>query len=117
MLKTSDREFRLSPNEDILGRPFTLMDMLYLATVKAAENKYQITTRYPLEDYRNIAPQKTKVIVTEESIPMTMFDIEFKEYPKINKELDASKVKWVEGTRVNNLMFDGFGADLDGIRC
>ena len=115
MLKDIDgKEVPLQAFEDKLGRPFTLTDLLYIATFKATLGKHTVTTRYPLEDYRNILRAKVKILVTEKTEFVNLLGMEDKQYPVIPKELDYKKVHWIESVRCNNLYLDGFGGDFDG---
>ena len=115
MLKDEDgKEFPMEALEAELGRPFTLTDLLFMATSKAVEGKHTVTTRYPLEDFRNILRAKVKVLVTEKTEHVNLPGLEFQQYPLIDKDLDYKKTKWIESVRVNNLYLDGWGGDYDG---
>ena len=110
MLKDEDgKEFPMEALEEQLGRPFTLTDLLFMATSKAVEGKHTVTTRYPLEDFRNILRAKVKVLVTENTEFVDLPGLEFQQYPVIDKNLDPKKTKWIESVRVNNLYLDGWG--------
>ena len=97
-----------------LGRNITLTDIFFIEMQHVIVGKHSVSTRYPLEDYRNIAPMKIKIQVTEDTIDISDVYPGIKDFPVINPELDATKVKWVESTRVNNLFLNGWGGDYDG---
>lgn len=115
MIKIDGKDTPLDIYEKSLGRKFSLLDMLYIATYYAVQGKYVVTTRYPLEDYRNIVPLQVKIMVTEDTQPMKLGSAlfgEFPEYPII--PTDGSEPRWVDSMRMNNLYLGGYGGDFDG---
>jgi DNA-directed RNA polymerase beta' subunit len=62
-----DKKVKLNLFNDVLGREFTLTDLLYLVASEVVENKYVYATRYPIEDYRNILTAKVKILTTEKT--------------------------------------------------
>jgi hypothetical protein len=80
----------------------TLADLLYFVANNIIKDKHIICTRYPVEDYRNVAPMKIKIMTTEvtanrrddltgelfENVPVS---------PKPGQ--DPAKVRWVDSAR------------------
>jgi DNA-directed RNA polymerase beta' subunit len=96
------------------GREVTITDIFYQTIFEVVKDKCCVATRYPLEDYRNISPQRIKILVTEDTMDLTNYSKQFTSYPVIDKSLKTEKIKWIESTRVNNLYLKGFGGDYDG---
>lgn len=92
----------------------TLADLLYFVANNIIKDKHVICTRYPVEDYRNVAPMKIKIMTTEvtanrrddltgelfENVPVS---------PKPGQ--DPAKVRWVDSARPQNLYLSGWGGD------
>ena len=68
----------------LLGRGFTLTDLLYIVTFSATQNKHVLATRYPLEDYRNISPFKMRILTTEETEEKVLESQTYAHYPKLD---------------------------------
>jgi len=99
--------------ETAMKRKFTLTDILFLATYNATRNKYVLATRYPLEDYRNIAPHAIKIITTYETImlPSLTEPGVHLNYPVLR----GDKTFWIDSVVVNNSYLAGWGSgDFDG---
>lgn len=130
-----------------MGREFiTLTDLLWLATAQAiygnnivfvsdgkkvyaadlypAATKYVLATRYPLEDYRNIAIQrpiiltttKTRDIVSNDSDLFSKLTHEsgsqviFRGYP----DLSPKNPRFIDSCRPHYAYLSGWGGDFDG---
>lgn len=86
----------------------TLMDLLFVCAYFASVNKFVVTTRYPLEDFRNIIPLKVKILVTEDTQEVVLAD------RKVMYPVLSDKTRWIESTRINNYYHSGLGSDFDG---
>lgn len=107
------KKHAVSMYEEELGRPFTLTDLFFMATWEATKDKHVIATRYPVEDFRNVAIQKVKILTTERTKNMELLggDILFDNYPLIK---EGVKPKWVDSVRPNNSYLSAWGGDFDG---
>ena len=108
-----DKKVKLNLFNDVLGREFTLTDLLYLVASEVVENKYVYATRYPIEDYRNILTAKVKILTTEKTTKLDLYGTQFKEYPLIDLE-NVDRIRWVDSVRPNNGYLPGWGGDFDG---
>jgi len=99
--------------EDKLGRPFNLTDLFFLVTSEVIKDKHVLATRYPIEDFRNVAIQKVKILTTERNTKIELLSGEkvFNNYPLINPE---RRVKWIDSVRPNNSYLSAWGGDFDG---
>lgn len=109
---TKDGEQKLDFFREQLGRDFTITDLLYRITSEAIKGKHVLCTRYPVESYLNIAPQKVKLLSTEGVVKMSSGDNVFDSYPNLNK----SNIRWLDTAIPNNAYLEGWGGDYDGVR-
>lgn len=109
-VKVDSGEKPLKLFEDELGRPFTLTDLFFIITSRVVRDKYVVATRYPLEDYRNIAPMKVKILTTEKTGKMKFGNFEYEDYP----HLEGKHIRWIDSIRPNNSYLEGWGGDYDG---
>lgn len=107
-IKTKDGEQKLDFFKEILGREFTITDLLYSITSKAIEGKHVLVTRYPVESYLNIAPQKVKLLSTEETMKMDIGGNIYNSYPK----LDKKNIRWLDSAIPNNAYLEGWGGNF-----
>lgn len=108
-----DKQVKLNLFNDVLGREFTLTDLLYIVASEVVENKYVYGTRYPIEDYRNILTAKVKILTTETTTKLDFYGSTFKEYPLVDLQ-NIDKIRWVDSVRPNNGYLPGWGGDFDG---
>jgi DNA-directed RNA polymerase beta' subunit len=104
--------------KSVLGRSFTLCDLLFIACSKAIEDKYCYITRYPITSHQSTNPVKPVIVSTENTVEMDFRSPDGKEsviggliknYPDIN-----SKKYWRDSAIFDNLMTAAFNADFDG---
>lgn len=105
---------------DIAYRDMTWTDLLYIAAVECAEDKYAWVTRYPLINYLGTFPTKIHVLSTVETEPtkIILFGEEkiYQYYPKIDlsKTTMEVSVSFNETVNMSNTMLDVIGGDYDG---
>lgn len=125
-IKTKDGEQKLDFFKDILGRDFTITDLLYIITDRAIQGKHVLATRYPVESYLNIAPQKVKLLSTEKTMKMDFNGNIYDSYPDLGEIIlrrasdnnisgrrvgDVSKknIRWLDSAIPNNAYLEGWG--------
>lgn len=97
-----------------LHRPFTLADLLYIISIKIAENKHVYVTRYPVENYQNIYPSKIYVMSTYKTVKQKLGNKYFEDYPEIYPEYPDSENFFQDSLIPSNLMLKALGGDYDG---
>lgn len=103
--------------EEVLNRPITVTDLLYLACTETCENKRHImTSRYPVGTDKGIFFSKVRVQSTVNHIRVIYNGREYPFYPDIDLNLDHSKVgvQFVDTLVMSNSHLEGMGADYDG---
>jgi hypothetical protein len=101
--------FRIPLYDQWLGRPTTLIDLMYVTASKIAVDKYVMFTRYPVEDFRAPHFARPVLLTTERTRTQSVGDVEYKNYPVIDNPL-----RWVDSLRINNSYTAAMGADYDG---
>ena len=112
----------LEPNEaregveQIVQRPLTWVDVIYIAAKKATEDKTISFTRFPYDSYFNTIYTGIEVASTKETEPLYVNGEFYKFYPKIRADeiLKSTGQKFVDTMQVSNLYLKGMGADYDG---
>ncbi|QQM18075.1 viral RNA polymerase beta-prime subunit [Staphylococcus phage MarsHill] len=101
--------------ENTLGRTFTVIDLLYIAATEICEDKHVVYSRYPIENFRNVAPAKIKILTTVDTIPeITLDDIVLKDYPKVVHEYPVDEDVFIDTAIIHNSYAGALGADFDG---
>lgn len=112
--------------EEIIGRPFTVTDLLYMAACDVTYSRNVLATRYPITDSNSIIFCKIKVITTERTIDISSdkaaagsFEFEYmRTYPYFpltsTGAIDEDKISWIDTTIPNNAYLAGMGGDYDG---
>lgn len=111
--------------EGVIGRPFTVTDLLYMAAADVTYSKNVLATRFPITDSASIIICKIKVITTEKTIDISKnrepgsFDFEYlRTYPYLpltsKGNIDTANVSWIDTTIPNNAYLSGMGGDYDG---
>ena len=96
-----------------LGRPFTLTDFFFGIARRIVRNKHAMVTRYPLEDYRNIAPLKVRVLTLERTKEVKLRRETILDYPDLDmKNPEANR--WIDSARPHPSYLPGWGGDFDG---
>lgn len=93
-----ERYKRFNPNKEIVldnVRPLTYLEMMYLATEQATNNKYATVTRYPAIEIGSIYPSKVKIGSTVPSreiiYKINGYEISLPHYPVLgNAYLDST---------------------------
>ena len=94
----------------------TLARFLFDVATAVVQDKHVICTRYPVEDYRNVAPMKVKILTTEIAEPGAI-DSDGKPLdnaPYLPEGASPENIRWIDSARPQNLYLSGFGGDFDG---
>ena len=100
-------------------RPLANVDILYICTVFASNDKFTQTTRYPVLGSRNTYLSKTVTISTEPDRKVMLINTlennelmntSFDHYPVIGAE-------YVDGVRIHPVWLKNLGGDHDGDTC
>ena len=104
------------PNPVPEPRELTLTDLFYQAASEVCRDKHVYVTRYPLTDSFSVFPIGIHVMSTNETVPMEVFDIKYKNYPKIdfNKSREDVSISFVDTVRMSNVYLSVLGGDYDG---
>lgn len=101
--------------EDMVERPLTWTDVLYMACVDITEDKHVIITRYPMLDYLGTYISKIFVMSTRKTMPMLINDRLYEDYPVIdyNKKgnLDSD---FIDSIKPSPAYLKGLDGDFDG---
>ncbi|QQO92504.1 viral RNA polymerase beta-prime subunit [Staphylococcus phage Machias] len=101
--------------EKTLGRDFTVIDLLYIAATEIVEDKHVMYSRYPIENFLNVAPAKIKILTTVDTIPeIILDDIVLKDYPKVVREYPVDEDIFLDTAIIHNSYAQALGADFDG---
>lgn len=111
--------------EEMLGRPFTITDLLYRVAADVVYNKHVLSTRFPITGSESIIINRVKILTTEKTVdisngaPEGTFGFEFmRTYPSfpIDKsgKIIHEKVQWIDTVVPNNSFLAGMGGDYDG---
>lgn len=88
---------------DTLGRDFTVIDLLYLASTEICEDKHVVYSRYPIENFLNVAPAKIKILTTVDTIDEVILDdIVLKDYPKVVNEYPVDEDVFIDTAIIHN---------------
>lgn len=89
--------------EENLGRNFTVIDLLYLAATDICEDKHVVYSRYPIENFLNVAPAKIKILTTVDTIDeVVLDDIVLKDYPKVVNEYPVDEDIFIDTAIIHN---------------
>ena len=108
-----ERYKRFNPNKEIVLdniRPLTYLEMMYLATEQATNNKYATVTRYPAIEIGSIYPSKVKIGSTVPSreiiYKINGYEISLPHYPVLGNA-------YLDSTVFHPSQAAGLGADYD----
>lgn len=106
----------VTASSTIINRAATWTDILFLAATEMCADKHVLITRYPLQDYLGIFPNKITVLSTTKTEPAVINSKFYKHYPHIDLEMSTSRVStmFVETLNISNLYLKGLGGDYDG---
>lgn len=110
----SKQIYRLNMFEKELGREFTLMDLVYLATMEIVADKHVYVTRYPIELMNSCYPSKIAVLSTRKTEPKTINNTYFKNYPHVIPDYPSNINDLVMTVIPNNAYLNDLGGDYDG---
>lgn len=101
---------------DIVYRPLTWTDLLYMACEDVTKDKHCMVTRYPLLDEYGIFISKIRVLSTTETQVVSLNGRVYKWYPVVNFTLDEHKIaaKFIDSVQFSNSYLKGIGGDYDG---
>lgn len=111
------KEVELSLFKEDLGRPFSLTDLVYIASEDIIKDKHVYVTRYPIEQYQNIYPSKISILSTQSTHVQKIHDRVFPNYPNIYPDYPgklSTEDVWVDTVRPNNSYLSSLGGDYDG---
>lgn len=101
----------------VINRPATWTDILYMACVDVTQDKHVMITRYPIENYTNIVPNKIRVISTKDTKPAVINGKVYDRYPVVNPKMPPNIVstQFIDTLNISNLYLKGLGSgDYDG---
>lgn len=98
---------------NIFTRPATWTDILYQAAVDVTADKCVLITRYPINDYFNIFPNKVSVTSTRETMAVYVNQKVYKHYPVIDTNLPKQSVymQFIDTVSMSNVYLKGLGGD------
>lgn len=106
---------KVLPNniQEVLQRPMTVTDLLYLACVDVCEKRHGMVSRYPVGTDKGIYFAKINVNSTRNKIKLIYNGKEYPRYPDIDIKMDKHKVgvQFIDTLIQSNAHLDGMGAD------
>lgn len=102
-------------NDKVISRRLTWTDIIYIATVEASDEKYTLSTRYPMDTAFNQVVHKIKVGSTNKTIKA--YNIrKYDNYPDIKPEdVDTNTENaFKETCNISNATIGSMGGDYDG---
>lgn len=101
---------------EVINRPMTITDVLYLACVDVCEKRHIMVSRYPVGTDKGIFFSRIRVQSTTKHIKLIFNGKEYPFYPDIDitTEHDKVGVKFIDTLVMSNSHLDGMGADFDG---
>lgn len=106
--------FKLEMFKEELGRDFTLMDLIYLATYEIIQDKHVYVTRYPIESTNSIYPSRIAILSTRKTEEKTINNTYFKNYPHVIPDYPSSISDLIMTVIPNNSYLTALGGDYDG---
>ncbi len=96
---------------DILKRPMTVTDILYLACVDVAEKRHCMISRYPVRTDKEMVFTKIRVQSTREHIKIIFNGKEYPYYPKIDLDTrhEMVGVQFIDTLVFSNSFLEGMG--------
>lgn len=104
--------------ENYIYRPFTYLDLFYIASLSVLSDKHVYVTRFPIANFQNIYPSKIKILTTVKTKKVLIsFDNEvyskFEDYPTIDKNKFNSTLYDV--MLCGNAYLGAIGGDYDSL--
>lgn len=102
--------------QQVLNRPMTITDIMYLACVDTCEKRHVMVSRYPVGTDKGIYFNKIRVQSTIKHVKVIFNGKEYPYYPDIDLNLPHEKVgvQFIDTLVMSNAHLDGMGADYDG---
>jgi hypothetical protein len=103
-------------NNNLVNRPMTWTDLLYMAAMDVSSDKHVEITRYPMLDYLGTYISRIYVISTRKTIPMIINDQLYETYPVVDLSLPSSRVEatFIDSYKISPLYLPGLDGDHDG---
>lgn len=115
---SNKKEYPINLYRKDLGRKFTLTDLFFIAAkdiVGEGENaKHVYMTRYPIEIYQNIFPNKITILSTKKTKEQHLQDRYLPDYPIVYEDYVCDESMFVDSVRPHNSVLDALGGDYDG---
>jgi hypothetical protein len=101
---------------DIVSRPMTWTDLLYMACEDVTKDKHCLITRYPLNDEFGVFVSRIRVASTVNTIPMMVNGKVYKWYPdvQLNKPVHQIGIEFIDSCQFSNSYLPGIEGDYDG---
>jgi hypothetical protein len=97
----------------IAWRDATWTDILYMVCTDVLKNKHVYVTRYPLEDYFGIFPNRISVLSTVNTTTAIIGDTVYNDYPVVIVNGDSGTA-FIDTLQISNTRLKGLGGDYDG---
>lgn len=103
--------------QQVLHRPMTVTDLLYLACVDCCEKRHIMVSRYPVGTDKGIYFSGVRVQSTRTHVRVIFNNKEYPYYPDIDMSIkqDNVGVQFIDSLVMSNAHLDGMGADLTKI--
>lgn len=97
-------------------RPFTLTDLLYIASEDMRQGKHVLVTRYPVSDAYGLFVGNCETITTTYTEVVSLNGKIYPHYPKIDFNVPKKDrgLCFVDSLQFSNSFLDGLGGDYDG---
>lgn len=101
---------------DIVNRPMTWTDLLYMACEDVTKDKHCLITRYPLNDEFGVFVSRIRVASTVRTKPMMVNGRVYQWYPDIQLGMPLSKIgiEFIDSCQFSNSYLPGIEGDYDG---
>lgn len=101
---------------ELVNRPITWTDLLYMAAADVSEDKHVEITRYPMLDYLGTFFSRIYVISTRKTIPMIINDTLYETYPLVDLTTPKGRIEasFIDSYKICPLYLPGLDGDHDG---
>ena len=105
---------RFAASEDIINRPLTWTDVLYITISRVVKDRFCMTSRYPIEHMYSVMYTKPRPMSTIKTLKNVEIDnIIYKSYPLVEVGEDSSN-SFINTVSPCNVYLKGMGGDYDG---
>lgn len=112
------KEYPVNLYKKDLGRNFTLTDLFFIAAKDIVGDgptgKHVYMTRYPIETYQNIFPNRIAILSTKKTKEQKLEDRYLPDYPVIYDDYVCDESMFIDSVRPHNSTLGSLGADYDG---